>query len=191
MRKHLWFSWKKPQIKPVESDWPDVVQNRKIFRAFIWAAVLKGAWFLFIDESFFNPRKLRYKSWISKDDPKAVLQLNYSKGVAAMCALSDQGVLYSVCWKGTNSAREALLFFIDLERMLKEKEGWHYESYRKKLIICFDNASIHLTDEIYTFFRVRGLQVVTLPQYTPEWNPVEKVFSLVKTRLVRSNLVTE
>jgi len=40
-----------------------------------------------------------------------------------MCALTDQGVLYSVCWKGTNSAREALLFFIDLERMLKEKEG--------------------------------------------------------------------
>jgi len=75
--------------------------------------------------------------------------------------------------------------------MLKEKEGKNYESYRKKLVVCFDNASIHLTNEISTFFRIWGIYAVTLPQYTPEWNPVEKVFSLIKTRLVRSNLVAE
>ena len=75
--------------------------------------------------------------------------------------------------------------------MLKEKEGKDYEKFWKKLIICFDNASIHLTEQIYTFFRIRGLQVVTLPQYTPEWNPVEKVFGWVKTRLVRSNQIAE
>ena len=46
-----------------------------------------------------------------------------------MCALTDQGVLYSVLWKGTNSSWEALLFFIDLERMLKEKEGSKYKRY--------------------------------------------------------------
>jgi len=60
-------------------------------------------------------------------------------------------VLYSVCRKGTNSAREALLFFIDLERMLKEKEGKLYYACRRRLSICIDNASIHLTAESSTF----------------------------------------
>ncbi len=117
--------------------------------------------------------------------------MSYSKGVTSICALTDQGVLYSVLRKGINSARESLLFFIDLERVLKEKEGVKFDAYRKKLIVVFDNASIHTTEELSNFFRIRGIQAVTLPQYTPEWNPVEKVFSLVKTRIVRKNLFEE
>ena len=40
-------------------------------------------------------------------------------GVAAICALTDEGALYTVLRKGTNSARESLLFLIDLEKKLE------------------------------------------------------------------------
>ena len=54
--------------------------------------------------------------------------------------------------KGTNSAREILLFFIDLERSLKKRWGTSWNSMRKRLIIIFDNAAIHITDEVKSFF---------------------------------------
>ena len=83
--------------------------------------------------------------------------MSYSKGVTSICALTDQGVLYSVLRKGIHTSRESLLFLIDLERMLREKEGKSFDIYRKQLIIRFDNASIHTTDELNHFFRMRGI----------------------------------
>ena len=67
--------------------------------------------------------------------------------------------------------------------------GALWNSVRKKLIIVFDNAAIHITEEIQSFFNYRGIQAVTLPQYSPELNPLERAFGIIKTRLTRSNLV--
>ena len=115
LKKFLWYSWRKPQIRSLDAAREDVVINRRVFRAFIRSVSKKKAWFIFVDESYFNPRNLWYRSWVSKANPSAVHSLGYSKGVATICALTDQGVLYSVLWKGTNTAWEILLFFIDLE----------------------------------------------------------------------------
>jgi transposase len=60
---------------------------------------------------------------------------------------------------------------------------------KKNLIFIFDNARIHTTEEMRTFFSHRGLQAVTLPQYSPELNPIEKAFGIIKTKLTRSNLI--
>ena len=87
------------------------------------AAIAKGARFVFVDESYFNPRHLRYMSWVSKDYYSPVIQHYGGFGVASICALTDEGALYTVLRKGTNSAREVLLFFMDLERSLKKRWG--------------------------------------------------------------------
>ena len=191
MRKHLRYTWRKPQIRPANTKREDVVYNRTVFKAFIWGALRRPCRLIFVDESYFNPRKIKHQSWVSKDEQTVVTQIGYGAGATSICALTDQGLLISQLWKGKNSAREILLFFIDLENFLKFKEGRNYDSYRKQLIIIFDNASIHTTFELAHFFRVRGLQAVTLPQYTPEWNPIEKAFSLIKTKISRANLQTE
>ena len=163
--------------------------NWKVFRAFMWAAILNGGWFIFVDESFFNPWHLRYKSWISKDFFSPVIQHYEGFGVASICALTDEGVLYSVLRKGTNSSREVLLFFIDLEKKLMKRWGTTWSKVWKKLIVVFDNAAIHITEEVSSFFSCWGIQAVTLPQYSPELNPLEKAFGIIKTWLTRSNLV--
>ena len=189
LKRHLNYSWKKPQIRPVDAFRPDVVLNWKVFRCFMRAAVKWGARFIFVDESFFNPRHLRYKSWISKDFFCPVLQHYGGFGVASICALTDEGALYSVLRKGTNSAREILLFFIDLEKKLMKRWGTSWQAMRKKLIVVFDNAAIHITDEVQSFFACWGILAVTLSQYSPELNPLEKAFGIIKTRLTWSNLV--
>ena len=54
--------------------------------------------------------------------------------------------------------------------------------------MVLDNASTHKTSAIKTWFQQAGIMAVTLPQYTPEWNPIEKVFSVVKGLVAKANL---
>ena len=63
------------------------------------------------------------------------------------------------------------------------------KSFREKLILVFDNASIHKSPEVRDFLLKRGYTAITVPRYTPDFNPVEKLFALLKSRFVRSDLI--
>ena len=51
---------------------------------------------------------------------------------------------------------------------------------KSHLLFVFDNATIHKTPIIKQWFKAQGVTALTLPQYTPEWNPIEKAYSLAK-----------
>ena len=109
---------------------------------------------IFIDEVSFNPRHVKNYSWVSKDHDSKIIAHQIGTCSTAICALTDQGVLYSELRNGMNSAREFVLFLIELEKKLHEKEGKEWNRYRKKLIVVLDNATIHLTEQVRGFFRV-------------------------------------
>lgn len=48
-----------------------------------------------------------------------------------------------------------------------------------KSILVMDNCSIHHTEEVKTLLESVGILVV-LPPYTPDYNPIEELFSYVK-----------
>lgn len=81
-----------------------------------------------------------------------------------------------------------LHFLIELQKGLQELKKDEYRDYASKLFVILDNASIHRTTLIDTFFRKKGLVAVTLPQYTPDFNPIEKMFWSVKHHIQSSNL---
>ena len=57
-------------------------------------------------------------------------------------------------------------------------------SFKEKLIVVFDNAPIHKSAETKDFLKKRGYMTITVPRYTPDFNPVEKLFALLKNRFV-------
>ena len=59
------------------------------------------------------------------------------------------------------------------------------KEYKKKLVIILDNAKLHTVEKVRQFFSNRGFMGITLPQYTPEWNPIELLFRNVKNRIYR------
>ena len=59
---------------------------------------------------------------------------------------------------------------------------------RKKLVFLFDNAGIHKHDSIKEFFKKRKLLAFTIPQYTPMFNPIERMFGAAKQKLQRNNI---
>jgi len=52
----------------VQTNRPDVVVNREVFVCFFRALVANKTRFIWIDESSFNPRSLKYTSWLGPSD---------------------------------------------------------------------------------------------------------------------------
>ncbi|MBK8156409.1 MAG: hypothetical protein IPK55_10670 [Streptococcus sp.] len=106
---------------------------------------------------------MKYTSWIKPGFDETVIIHSPEPVSTTISALSDEGVLYSQVRQGVNTDVEFLHFLIELERMLNQKYKDIYKEFKSKLVVVFDNASIHLTKPIYTFFRKKGIVAVTLP----------------------------
>ncbi len=130
---------------------------------------------------------MKYTSWVKPGEDETVIIHSPEPVSTTISALSDEGVLYSQVRQGINTDMEFLHFLIELEKKLHRKYIDTYKVYKSKLVVVFDNASIHLTDSIYTFFRKKAIVAITLPQYSPWMNPIEKVFRAVKLKMSRSN----
>lgn len=49
----------------------------------------------------------------------------------------------------------------------------------RSIVVC-DGASIHKDPRVQQMVLAKGALLVMLPPYSPEFNPIEKVFSIVK-----------
>ncbi|MBK8156371.1 MAG: transposase [Streptococcus sp.] len=130
---------------------------------------------------------MKIESWIKPKVDDTVLIHSFEPVSTTISALCDDGVLYSQVRQGTNTDEEFLHFLMELEKKLHKRYIDTYKIFKSKLIVVFDNASIHVTQPIYDFFRKKAIVAITLPQYTPWMNPIEKVFRAVKLKMARTN----
>ena len=54
-------------------------------------------------------------------------------------------------------------------------------TYERRMIVMFDNASIHKTKEVKFLVKKLGWVVFTIPPYSPELNQIEHTFRIVKS----------
>ena len=86
--------------------------------------------------------------------------------------------------KGTTTAHfvkfiNELLDIMDMDESMKG----HY--------LVLDNASIHKSKPMVRKIESRGYRVMYLPPYSPELNPIEQFWAIVKGKMKRDSLMTE
>ena len=59
----------------------------------------------------------------------------------------------------------------------------------KGCYLVMDNASIHKNIAIANMITERGYRYIYLPPYSPELNPIEQFWSVLKSKLKRSKLL--
>lgn len=91
---------------------------------------------------------------------------------------------------GINKAANFIEFMEELEFVLRQQyDGFTDErknkfiEYWKWLVFILDNASIHTDSIAQEFFANRKFMALTLPPYTPQFNPIELVFRMIKAKV--------
>ncbi len=110
------------------------------------------------------------KGWSYRNERIHVpMQRTQSKRYTLLAAISCNGVVKQELFDGNiNTDR-----FIDFLNLIKSSP---------QQLVLLDNASFHKSSRVLETFKSIGKTPVYVSPYSPEWNPIEHYFSLLKNR---------
>ena len=133
---------------------------------------------VFVDETGTDRRDTLRRYGYSLRGKPAKAFSTYSRGnhLSALAAMSTEGVLAcKIVEGGVNAQTFDTFLSMDLASNLPPFDGLNPRS-----VIIMDNASIHHVEGIAKFLEDLGVLVYFLPPYSPDYNPIEELFSKVK-----------
>jgi transposase len=98
---------------------------------------------------------------------------NRGKNLALIASISLYGIGESMCLEG---ATDAEAFEVYVEHFLAT-------SLREGQVVVMDNLGAHRPKRIRDLIEARGAELVSVPSYSPDLNPIEQVFSKIKNIL--------
>jgi transposase len=135
---------------------------------------LKARRYVFVDEAGANTGMLRSHAWI-----KAGQELvegkpaNWGGNMTMAGAVTLEGVLaLNTMFKAMNRERFVLWVRDSLAPKLRKGDA-----------VFMDNLKAHHDPLVEALVRARGAKVVYLPPYSPDLNPIESVWALIKKRI--------
>lgn len=101
---------------------------------------------------------------------------NYGQSVTLIGAMSREGILASFCFLGSTDT-EAMRVFVRevLLPMLDPGD-----------VVIWDNLAVHKTRAVLSEFERAEIEVLFLPPYSPDLNPIELCWSKLKTYLKKT-----
>jgi len=98
---------------------------------------------------------------------------NRGKNLALITWISLYGMGESMCLEG---ATDAEAFEVYVEHFLAT-------SLREGQVVVMDNLGAHRPKRIRDLIEARGAELVSVPSYSPDLNPIEQAFSKIKNIL--------
>ena len=173
--KDMGFSWQKARFVADRQD----VEARKKWLEETWPEILgaageKDAYILFGDESSFPQWGSLTWTWAKKGQ-QPVVKTSGSRKSYKVFGLIDYftGRFFSKGHEGRLNSESYTSFLKEVMRKT-----------RKHLILIQDGASYHKSRAMRKFFEKnsRRLTVYSLPAYSPDYNPIEKLWKKIKEK---------
>jgi transposase len=131
---------------------------------------------VFVDESGSNlAMALRYGWALGGERAWAKAPTNRGKNTTLFAAMTHQGLLASMTVEGAANT-EAFLTYLDQVLCPALRPGQ---------TVLMDNLQVHKAQAVRQRLEACGCQLVFLPRYSPDFNPIEGAFSKLKTFLRR------
>jgi transposase len=130
--------------------------------------------FVFVDECSTNVRMVALRARAPKGEraygkaPK-----NWDKNVTLISSMNLEGMGASMSIEGS----------LDGEAFLPYVEQLLCPTLKQGQIVVMDNLQVHKIKRVRELIEGRGCQLVFLPSYSPDFNPIEEAFSKVKSLL--------
>jgi transposase len=136
---------------------------------------------VFVDETSKDGRDaLRKYAW-SRRGTSAIVTLPFGRGerVSVLAALDCHGFFG---WGMTDGTFDRLKFHtVMCEKIVPYLNPWPFP----RSILILDNAKIHMYKELESLVHSRGALLFYLPPYSPQLNPIEVAFGLLKKWITR------
>ena len=92
------------------------------------------------------------------------------KRISTLGAINTQGLCAALCFEGTCNT-EVFVYFLEQELLPRLKPG---------SCLVMDNATPHKNQRVFDACQRWGVQILYLPPYSPELNPIELCWATVK-----------
>jgi transposase len=162
----------KKALRAAERERPDVAEHRAAWRA--QQVGLDPKRLVFVDETWATTNMTRLRGRALRG--QRVLDAaphGHWKTTTLIAALDSRGMRCSMVLDG---AVNGLAFEAFVEKVL-------VPTLRPGDLVVMDNLSSHKVARIATLIRAAQAELVYLPSYSPDLNPIEHAFSKIKQRL--------
>jgi hypothetical protein len=138
---------------------------------------------VFLDESIFNKKTgWRYHSYAPVGDEATKDNTDISRGRtwSIYCAISLDG------WLPCTGIKEG---YFNAETFLQWVKDCLIPALALKnrtMVIILDNVSIHVKNHVGEVVEAAGHLIRYLPPYSPDYNPIELTFSVIKAWMKRN-----
>ena len=182
LKENLRFSYRKGTPKPCSVD----IEKLKIGRIWYSYSLLRSiperTLLVNIDEASFSGSVFNNRSWFPKGLSGEVFSIGYRNSISLILAVTSEGDYFGSTIRQTVNGEIYIQFLENLWGWLKNTWKSRYQSS----ILIHDNAPIHRAKKCLDFMRDDDFIHAFLPPYTPEYAPVELVFSQIKSGFKKS-----
>jgi transposase len=171
--KFLNMSRKKPKYHIVKSIkfLDEIIEKRKIYLDEI--NKVNNEKIISIDEAGFN-KIIKNNKGLSTKGTKINMPIKQklNKNISLLLAVTIKGILhFQINKENTNSA----IFFKFIKEIIEKLTEKNY-------VFIFDNICFHRNKEMLNYIILNGHQYKFSPPYSPNNNPIENVFSIIKNK---------
>ena len=129
---------------------------------------------MFVDESGFHTSMTRLRARAPKGERAyAKVPRNRGKNQTLIAAITLEGAMVEEAVMAVEGATNAQIFETYIEHFL----GPTLEAGQ---VVVMDRLSAHRTERVRQLIEARGADLVFLPSYSPDLNPIEEAFSKIK-----------
>ena len=131
--------------------------------------------FVFVDECSSNTSLAPLYGWARKGErAHQRVPRNWGKNITLLCSISrERGMGASLVVEGSTNG---MVFESYLEEVL-------YPTLEKGQVVVMDNLSAHKGQRVRDLIEAKGCELIYLPPYSPDFNPIEGAFSKLKNYL--------
>jgi transposase len=152
--------------------------ERDEFLRAAWQALVAGATeadrFVFVDECSSNVSLSALYAWSRRGErARCSSPRNWGKNVTLLSSMTLRGMGPSLAVEG---ATTRAVFEAYVEKALAP-------SLRFGQVVVMDNLMAHKGERVRELIEGRGCELVFLPPYSPDFNPIEQAFSKLKALL--------
>jgi transposase len=171
--RDLDLTYKKKTLHADERDRPDVQTKRRSFRRKV--KKIEPERLVFVDETGVTTAMTPTYAWAPRGERAYASAPGSWESVTLTAALALDGVRAPLAFPGSTNATT---FQTYIEEVL-------VPTLHEGDVVVFDNLSSHVSAAVEEAIKGAGARVLPLPPYSPDYTPIEEMYSKVKGFLKR------